>query len=101
MWISVIDRRYEQLLDSPGINPADEIEDRARLVVGAAGPRAAEGLLADDRSGRLVVDVEVAGGETERLGGSSDRRPVLGDDRAGQRVRGDVGRLRDNAVVVR
>src|ERR1022692_324793 len=75
MWISVIDRRDEQLLDGPGIDPADQIEDGARLVVGAAGPRAAEGLLADDLAGRLVVDVEVAGGEAERLGRRRDRRP--------------------------
>ena len=36
-------------------------QQRAGLVVGPDGPRAAERLLTDDRAGRLVVDVEVAG----------------------------------------
>src|SRR6185437_6140538 len=60
--VAVIGRRHEQLLDRPGVDPADQIKDRARLVVGAAGPGAAERLLADDGAGGLVVDVEVAGG---------------------------------------
>jgi hypothetical protein len=33
------------------------------------GPAPAEGLLPDDRTGRLVVDVEVAGGEPQRASG--------------------------------
>src|SRR4029077_17915987 len=73
--------------------------DRPGLVVGAAGPRPAERLLPDDRTGRLVVDVEVARREAQRVGGARDRPPVLVYDRAGQRVGRDVGGLGDHLVV--
>src|SRR5450759_2568407 len=59
--IAVVGRRHERLLDGAGAHPAQQVELRARLVVRAAGPRAAERLLADHRTGRLVVDVEVPG----------------------------------------
>src|SRR5947209_13611684 len=50
---------HERLLDRPRRHPPRQVGHRARLVVGAAGPRAAEGLLPDHGPGRLVVDVEV------------------------------------------
>ena len=84
--VAVVGRRGEQLLDRAGVHPADQVEDRTRLVVGPAGPGAAERLLPDHRARRLVVDVEIARGEPQRLGRVGDRRPVLRDDRAGQRV---------------
>src|ERR1700679_3848414 len=65
--VPVVGRRDEQLLDVAGADPADQVEDRAGLVVGAAGPGTAEGLLPDDRPGRLVVDVEIAGAEAQRV----------------------------------
>ena len=71
----------ECLLDDARRHPADQVVPRAGLVVGAAGPRAAEGLLPDHGTGRLVVDVEVAGGEAQRLGGPVDDAPVGGEDR--------------------
>src|SRR5215469_16352439 len=49
--IAVVDRRHERLLDRPRVDPANEVEDRARLVVGPAGPRSAERLLSDDGAG--------------------------------------------------
>src|SRR5580704_3111757 len=58
--VPVVGGGYEEFLDRAGGDPADQVEHRAGLVVGAAGPGAAEGLLADDGAGGLVVDVEVA-----------------------------------------
>src|SRR5580692_12898661 len=65
--VAVVGRGDEQLLDGPGVDPADQVEDRAGLVVGATGPGPAERLLADDRAGRLVVDVEVARREPQAV----------------------------------
>ena len=64
--IPVVPRRAEVLLDRPRADPADQIQLRPGLVVGARRAGAAERLLADDRAGGLVVDVEVAGGIPER-----------------------------------
>src|ERR671930_2229248 len=57
--VAVIRWRDERLLDRPWAHPADEIPHRPGLVVRARCTGAAERLLADDRAGRLVVDVEV------------------------------------------
>src|SRR5262249_36283769 len=65
--VAPVARRHERLLDRARADPAQQIEDRARLVVGARRARAAKRLLADDGAGRLVVDVEVAGGEAQRF----------------------------------
>src|SRR6266851_4380710 len=65
--IPVIGRRHVRLLDDSRARPADQVEERAGLVVGARRSRAAERLLPDHRAGRLVVDVEVAGGIDQRL----------------------------------
>src|SRR5207344_1347543 len=51
MRVAVVHRRDEQLLDGAGVHPPDQVEDRPGLVVGAAGPRPAERLLPDDRTG--------------------------------------------------
>src|SRR5690349_5053544 len=82
--VAVVGRRHEGLLDRPRRGPAQQVDRRAGLVVGAGGPTAAEGLLPDDRAGGLVVDVEVARGEAQRLAGPRDGGAVLRDDRAGQ-----------------
>src|SRR3954452_5598895 len=58
--VAVVGRGGERLLDRAGRGPAKQVLRRARLVVGARAPPAAERLLADDGAGRLVVDVEVA-----------------------------------------
>src|SRR3970040_961419 len=44
--IAVVRRRIEPLLDRPRGHPAQEVQVRAGFVVGSAGPRAAERLLA-------------------------------------------------------
>src|SRR6266700_621161 len=98
--IAIVGRRGEQLLDRAGIDPSGQVEQRTGLVVGAAGPGPAERLLTDDRAGGLVVDVEVTRREPQRIRRGRDRGAVGGDDGAGQRVPGDVGRLRDHRVVV-
>src|SRR5690606_31550964 len=85
--IPVVGRRDEVLLDRARRDPAQQVERRARLVVGAAGAAAAEGLLADDGARGLVVDVEVAGGVTERGERLADRAAVTGKHGAGQAVR--------------
>ena len=52
------------------------------------GPaRAAERLLPDDGAGRLVVDVEVAGGVAQRAHRLAHRRAIAREHGAGQRVR--------------
>src|SRR3954453_1989763 len=83
----VVGRRVERLLDRPRRGPPQQVRGGAGLVVGAGRARAAEGLLADDRAGRLVVDVEVAGGEAQAVLGPGHGAPVLRDHRAGQGVR--------------
>src|ERR1039457_7015032 len=55
----------EGLLEGAGRYPAQQVERRASLVVGAALPGPPEGLLAHHRPGRFVIDVEVAGGVSE------------------------------------
>ena len=77
-----------------GRDPADQVPDRAGLVVRARGAGAAERLLPDDGAGRLVVDVEVAGGVAEAVRRLLDGRAILGEDRAGQ----PVGRRRVDQV---
>src|SRR5437868_12873310 len=57
--VTVLGRRCVGLLDDSRTHPADQVEDRARLIIRARRARATEGLQADDRPGRLVVDVEV------------------------------------------
>ena len=56
------------LFDRAGAGPADQVEDRARLVVGAGRTRTPKWLQTDHRSRGLVIDVEVSGGipEAER-----------------------------------
>ena len=71
--VAVVGRGDEGLLDRAGRGPAHQVGRGAGLVVGAGRPRPAERLLADDRAGRLVVDVEVAGGEPQRVRGQRDR----------------------------
>src|SRR5581483_1481910 len=60
----------------------------ARLVVGARRTRTAKGLLAHDRSRRLVVHVEVAGRVAQPVRRTLDRIAVIGDHGTGQRVLG-------------
>src|SRR5215472_1608664 len=76
--VAVVDRRHQRLFDGPRVDPPDQVEDRPGLVVGTARPGAAERLLPDNSPGRLVIDVEIASREPERLGGGRDRCPVLG-----------------------
>src|SRR6202000_518466 len=65
--VAVVGGRGEELLEGAGAGPAGQVEERARLVVGAAGPGAAEGPLADAGAGGVVVGVEVARGEAGPL----------------------------------
>ena len=67
VWVAMIGRRCERLLDRARRRPAHQVPQRPGLVVRARGARAAERLLADDRAGRLVVDVEVAGREPQHV----------------------------------
>src|ERR1039457_115354 len=80
----------EGLLEGAGRYPAQQVERRASLVVGAALPGPPEGLLAHHRPGRFVIDVEVAGGVSEGAHPGLDRPPFGGEDRAGQPIRGGL-----------
>ncbi len=87
-------------LTARGEDQPHEVVGPAGLVVGARGPPAAERLLSDDRASRLVVDVEIAGRVAELLVRKGDRRAIVGEDRAGQRVgRGLVAQLERLGVV--
>ena len=65
--VLVIGGRKEGLLDRPRARPAEKVQIRPGLVVGARAAGPAEGLAANDGTGRLVVDVEVAGGKAKRM----------------------------------
>src|SRR3954470_12700466 len=71
--IAVVGRRVEGLLDRARAHPADQVPQRAGLVVRPRGARAAERLLADDGAGRLVVDVEIARRVAQLLVGELER----------------------------
>ena len=98
----MIGRRDERLLDRPGRGPAQQVQRRTGLVVGARCAGAAERLLADDGPGGFVVDVEVPGGMPETLFRLQHRSPVVvrvgvdvdGEDRSEVLVRERlVGRI--------
>ena len=86
--VGISDRsgRAERFLDRVGAEPADHVERGTRLIVGAGGTRAAERLLADDRAGAFIIDVEVTGGVAQGIFHLDDRRAVLREDRAGQGI---------------
>src|SRR6266496_6439352 len=69
--VAMIGRRHKGLLDRSRRGPAEQVPHRAGLVIRSRRAAAAERLLSDDSAGRLVIDVEVAGGETQR---QADRR---------------------------
>src|SRR5438105_8634001 len=85
--IAVVGRGRVRLLDHARADPADQVQEGARLVVRARRAGATERLQTDDRARRLVVDVEVAGRVDELLRSLADRLPVAGEHRAGQPVR--------------
>src|SRR3954462_15720772 len=70
--IPIVRRRGERLLDSPGADPANEVELGAGLVVGSRATGAAERLLAHHGARGLVVDVEIAGGVAQVERGVAD-----------------------------
>ena len=92
-------RRHKLLLDrSQRHKPAQQVS-AASLVVRATGTRTTEGLLADNGSGALAVDVEVTGGVAEGVAGAGDDVAVLCEDGARQAVfAGVVDLLADAAV---
>src|SRR5437868_11277169 len=102
--VAVVDRRRVCLLDHAWADPADQVEERPGLVVGAGSAGAAEWLQPDDRPSRLVVDVEVARRVDELFGCLANCLPVSREDRAGQAVRAgpiaQVERLVELAVRV-
>src|SRR5690348_14907280 len=58
--IAVIRGRHVGLFDDARADPPNQVEERARLVIGPRRACAAEWLQADDGARWLVVDVEVA-----------------------------------------
>ena len=67
-------------------NPPYQFQNRAGLVVGAAGPSAAERLLAHDSARRPVVDVEISGRLPQRGAGVGNGRAILGENGSRQSV---------------
>src|SRR2546423_8273616 len=103
--IPVIGRRHVRLLDDTRAGPADQVQERARLVVRSRCARAAEWLLPDDRAGGLVVDVEVAGGVDKRFRCGADRVAIAREnpprEAIGARPVAKLQRLLELAVRVR
>lgn len=85
-------RRQELLLHRTHVDEPPQERRAARLVVGAAGPRPAKGLLSDNSSGALAVDIEVSSRVPQRVLREADRLPVVREHGAGERV---LGRLVD------
>src|ERR1041384_2048320 len=81
-----ITRRDEVFLDRPRAGPADQVQQAARLVVGAARAPAPERLLPHDRPRRFIVLIEVARGLPERGIGLRQRGTVLGAHAARERA---------------
>lgn len=73
----MIGGRNEGFLDGACRRPTEQILRRTGLVVGTRSPRTSEGLLSDNRSRRLVVDVEVSGGEPQTMMSLIDGRTVV------------------------
>src|SRR5262249_13963062 len=80
-------RRYEILFDGPRRNPAPEVLRAPRFVVRARRTRAAEWLLPDDRSGGLVVDVEVPRSVAKSIHRMRDGRSIFGEKGPRERIR--------------
>src|SRR5207249_4784656 len=70
--IPVIGWRCVRLFDDPRACPADQVQERARLVVGARCTRAAERLLPHDRDGPLAADVADDGAHAPRVSARTD-----------------------------
>src|SRR5206468_10540248 len=85
--IAIIPGRRKSLFDIPRADPANEIELRARLVIGARGTSPAERLLANHRARRLVVDVEIPGSVAQRQRCFANRTTICTEYSASQRVR--------------
>jgi len=61
--IQVVERWDEGLLDGATRHPGEQVLSGSGLVIGARCSSSTERLLTDHGAGRLVVDVEVSGGE--------------------------------------
>lgn len=78
--------RAELLLDRTQADEARKQVSTARLVVGARGTRASEGLLSDDGAGALAVEVEVTGRVAQGVVGQTEHLAVPGEDGTRQTV---------------
>jgi hypothetical protein len=88
--------RNELLLDSSNIDEAGQEVLATSLVVGSRGARATEGLLTDNSTSALAVDVEVASGVAEVLLSKAGSLTVSSKDSTGQTVvRGGLDELAD------
>ena len=87
MWITMICRRHERLFDHSRRYPTQEVPDRSGLIIRPRRTSAAEGLLAYDRTGWLVIDVEISGGKPKRMRRLEDCRTIAAEYGAGERVR--------------
>lgn len=79
------------LLDGTGGDEAGQDGGRSSLVVGAGGTSTTEGLLTDDGTGALVVDVEVSGSVAELVGAQDGSIAVLGEEGTSQGIGRRVG----------
>jgi hypothetical protein len=88
--------RNELLLDGSNIDEAGQKVLATSLVVGSRGTRATEGLLANNGTSTLAVDVEVTGGVAEVLLGETRSLAISSEDSTSQTVvRGGLDELAD------
>ena len=91
-------RRNERLFDRPRADPTNQVQHTTGLVVRTRRAPTTERLLSNDRTRRLVVDVEVPGSMCQALGQIDDDIAILSKNRSGQRVRRAGVALRQRLV---
>ena len=83
-------RRIKGFFDGAGTQPAVKIQNGSGFIIGSASPGAAKWLLANNRSGRFVVDIKITGSMPEFFRGQFNSLPVCGNNRTRQCIIGSV-----------
>ena len=93
-WVLDLSQRSKLLLDGSHVDESNQQVLATSLVVGAAGSGATEGLLANNSTSALAVDVEVTSSVSELLLSKSDNLTVASKDGTGKTVlRGAIDEL--------
>ena len=74
--IPKMSRRYKRFFDCPGGNPAHQVRLRTGFIIGTRGPATTKRLLADNRTGRFVVDIKITRCMLKSCYGYADSQPI-------------------------